>query len=110
MLDMKAIVPTSGKIVQFRLFLVDKKGTTKKKMVLDMSCLNKFILCPKFKMATTKVVRQVISEQAWMVTLDLKIAYWHIPIHPRFQPLLGFKIEDQAYQFTAMPFGLNIAP
>jgi len=80
---------------------VDKKGTNKKRMVLDMSCLNKFILCPKFKMTTAKGVRQV--------TLDLKSAYWQVPIHPKFQPLLGFKIEDQAYQFRAMPFCLNIA-
>ncbi|EJW90688.1 protein containing RNA-directed DNA polymerase (reverse transcriptase) domain protein, partial [gut metagenome] len=61
-------------------------------------------------MTTAKSVRRVIAEGAWMVTLDLKSAYWHVPIHPKFQPLLGFKIEDQAYQFRAMPFGLNIAP
>jgi len=110
MLEMKAIVPTTGKIVQSRLFPVDKKGTSKKRMVLDMSRLNKFIPCPKFKMTTAKSVRRVIADNAWMVTLDLKSAYWHVPIHPKFQPLLGFKIEGQAYQFRAMPFGLNIAP
>ena len=107
---MKAIVLMAEKIVQLRLFSVDKKGTTKKRMVLDMSRLNKFIPCPKFKMTTTKVVRQVISAEAWMVILDLKSLYWHVPIHPKYQILLGFKIEDQAYQFTAVPFGLNIAP
>jgi len=30
MLEMKAIVPTTGKVVQSRLFPVDKKGTTKR--------------------------------------------------------------------------------
>ena len=87
---MKAVVPSTGEIVQSRLFPVDKKGTTKKRMVLDMSRLNKFIPCPKFKMTTTKAVRQVISAGAWMVTLDLKSAYWHVPIHPKFQSLLVF--------------------
>jgi len=61
-------------------------------------------------MTTAKAVRQVISEGAWIITLDLKSAYWHVPIHPKFQPLLGFRIEDQSFQFIAMPFGLNIAP
>jgi len=110
MLDMKAIVPTTGKVVQSRLFPVDKKGTTKKRMVLDMSSLTRFIPCPKFKITTAKSVRQVICKGAWIVTLDLKSACWHILIHPKFQLLLGFKIEDQAYQFRAMSFGLNIAP
>jgi len=41
---------------------VDKKGTTKKRMVLDISRLNKFIPCQKFKMTTAKSVRQVISK------------------------------------------------
>jgi len=107
---MKAIVPTTGKIVQSRLFPVDRKGTTKKRMVLDMSRLSKFIPCPRFKMTTAKAVRQVISEGAWIITLDWKCAYWYVPIHPKFQLLLGFRIEDQSCQFTAMPFGLNIAP
>jgi len=47
---------------------VNKKGTTKKRMVLDMSRLNKFIPCPKFRMTTAKSVRRVIAEGAWMVT------------------------------------------
>jgi len=89
---------------------VDKKVTTNKRMVLDMSRLNKFINCSKFKMATARTVRQVIYKEDWIVTLDLKSAYWHVLIHPKFQLLLGFKIKDQAYQFRAMPFSLNIAP
>jgi len=109
MLDVKAVVPIIEKIVQSRLFPVDKKGTMKKRMVLDMSRLNEFIPCPRFKMTKAKAVRQVISVGIWIIALNLKSAYWHVPIHPNFQPLLGFKIEDQSYQFTAMLFGLNIA-
>jgi len=44
------------------------------------------------------------------VTLDLKSAYWHVPIHPKFQKLLGFRVGQQAYKFRVLPFGLNIAP
>jgi len=74
-------------------------------MVLDMSHLIKFIPCRKFK-----IVRRVISKEAWFVTLDLVSALLHVPIHPKLQLLLGFRIVDQAYQFRAMPFGLNMAP
>jgi len=31
-------------------------------------------------------------------------------MYPKFQPLLGFIIKDQAYQFRAISFGLNIIP
>jgi len=64
MLDMKAIVPTTGKVIQSRLFPVDKKGTTKKRMLLDMSRLNKFIPSSKFKLTTAKSVKQVIAKDA----------------------------------------------
>ena len=79
-------------------------------MVLDLSVLNRFIPCPSFKMTTTKSVRQAIDRRSWIVTLDLKDAYWHVPIRESFRNFLAFQVEDRAYRFKAMPFGLNIAP
>ena len=43
-------------------------------------------------------------------SIDLKDAYWHIPIHPHFSKFLGFMIGGKKYKFRALPFGLNIAP
>jgi len=59
-------------------------------------------------MSTVNAVRQVILKEAWIIPLVFKSSYWYVPFHPSFYYLLGFKIEDLWYQFTAMPFVLNI--
>ena len=41
----------------------------------------------------------------WLVKINLKEAYFTIPIHPSFQDLLSFQ-----FQFTCLPFGLSCTP
>ena len=100
----------SEPIIRSHLFSVPKKDSMERRMVLDLSRLNRFIPCPGFKMTTVKAVRQVLDQGSWIVTLDLKDAYWHVPIRESFRNFLAFQVESRAYRFRAMPFGLNIAP
>ena len=37
-------------------------------------------------------------------------AYFHLPIHPRFQKYYRFEMEGIIYEFSAIPFGLATAP
>ena len=37
-------------------------------------------------------------------------AYFHVPIHQKFQKYLRFHVQGQAYQFRALPFGIATAP
>ena len=45
-----------------------------------------------------------------MTSLDFSDAYFHIPIGQRSRKFLRFFLHSQAYQFTALPFGLSTAP
>ena len=45
-----------------------------------------------------------------MTRIDLKDAYFSIPIDPQHQSFLQFKWQKRAYQFTCLPFGLSSAP
>ena len=45
-----------------------------------------------------------------MIRLDLTDAYLTVPMHPDSQKFLRFLLGDKTFQFTAMPFGLNLAP
>ena len=46
----------------------------------------------------------------WMVKINLKEAYYAVPIHPDFQGLLSFLWNQTQYQFTCLPFGLSCVP
>ena len=61
-------------------------------------------------MTTLSDVRMALPAGVYTCSVDLADAYWHVPVNPRFQPFLGFKLGSQRFQFQVMPFGLNIAP
>ena len=56
MLEKKVVRPFVGKGVQNHLFSVPKKDSTKDRVILDLSRLNRCIPCPKFKMTSTPQV------------------------------------------------------
>ena len=105
-----AVEETSSLLFQGPLFSVPKKNSTKRRVILDLSTLNQSILCPSFRMTTIQEVRRVLPQGVFATSIDLKDAYWHIPIHPYYRKFLGFAIGGRKFRFRAMPFGLNIAP
>lgn len=108
----KKDVIEKAKIIKFqsRVFTVPKKDSAEGRWVMDLSKLNAFIKCPKFRMLTMREVKLLLPRGFWSVSLDLKDGYWHVPVAPRKRPYLGFRYKGQNWQFRAMPFGLNIAP
>ena len=92
------------------LFLVSK-ATGGFRPVINLKPLNKMIHNPKFRMETIQSVVKAVSPGDWTVSIDLRDAYFHIPIHPDYQKFLRFAVsESEAYQFRALPFGLSTAP
>ena len=63
-----------------RLFLVPNK-TGDWRPVIDLSALNNIVECPTFKMDTPELVRAILQTGMWTTSIDLKDAYFHIPIH-----------------------------
>ena len=112
MIDKRAITPVQ-KVTSLgfysRLFLVPKPGK-RWRPVIDLSVVNSYLHVPTFKMETAENIRDSLQEGEWVTSLDLTDAYFHIPIHPRFQKYLRFNVGDRSYQFTALPFGITTAP
>ena len=106
----KVIEPVQFLLFQARLFCVDKVNSSRKRVILDLSTLNKRIRCDKFRMLTIAQIRTLLPKKAYSCSVDLTDAYWHVPIARHLSPYLGFCLGRQAYVFKTMPFGLNIAP
>ena len=91
------------------MFLVEKKNGGYRP-VLDLSPLNTFIETTHFKMENLATLKSLINPGDYMINIDLTDAYLSVPIHQESQKFLRFIWQNKAYQFKAMPFGLNVAP
>ena len=78
--------------------------------IIHLKALNRFIPHVHFKMEGIQSLRELILPGDFMIKLDLKDAYFSIPIHTTQQRFLSFMWEGQSYQFTCLPFGFSSAP
>lgn len=111
MLQKGAIIEVPMEALRFRstLFLVEKKERGWRP-VRNLRHLNKFLVYRHFKMEGIHLLRDLLLEGDWLVKLDLKDAYFTIPMAKTHQPFLQFLWKNPLYQFQALPFGLSSAP
>ena len=61
-------------------------------------------------METAEIIRNSNTKGEWVVSIDMKDAYFYIPIHKESHHLLPFHVDGQTYQFKALPFRLATTP
>ena len=92
-----------------RLFLVEK-ASGGWRPVIDHSHLNEFVQPTRFKMETVASVLLSVREGDFLASLDLKDAYFQIPIHRSSRKLLRFTSEGTVYQFRALCSDCRLLP
>ena len=90
-------------------FLIPKKDGGFRP-ILDLRKLNQFLKVFRFRMLRTVDVLQSVSAGDWFTCIDLKDAYFHVPVAPHHRQFLRFAFRGQAYQFRVLPFGLSLSP
>lgn len=105
------IVPPERCQVGFysRYFLVPKKGGGLRP-ILDLRALNKYMKKYTFRMLTHTALVRFVRQGDWFVSVDLKDAYFHIPIYPPHRKYLRFAFQGVVYEYTVLPFGLSLSP
>ena len=92
-----------------KVFLIPKPDGSFR-TIFDMKPLNQIIRYVHFKMDTLQTALSLLRPNSWVASIDLKDAYFTLPVAEKFRKYLRFQFQSQTYQFLAMPQGLCSAP
>lgn len=111
LIDSGAVVKAKEEPGQFisNVFTVPKPDGSSR-FIINLKSLNQFVESPHFKMEDSRVACMLISPGYYMSVLDLKDAYNLIPIAKHHRKYLRFRWKGCLYEYTCLPFGLNVAP
>ena len=71
------------------IFTLNKKDGNIR-VILNLKKLNESFKYRHFKMDNIYTILKLITKDCWMASLDLKDAYYSVPIHPDYQKFLKF--------------------
>ena len=110
----------SGRVVETNVpprvvnpFSVSVQANGKKRLILDLRYVNKFLRKVHVKYEDWKTAMSYFSRGAYMFSFDLKSGYHHVEIFEGHQTYLGFSWKHSSsnqvkfYVFTVLPFGLS---
>ena len=96
--------------------------------ILNLKAFNNFVKPLPFRMETLRTVMDCLGEahqqrlktsehlrdssmsETWAVSIDLRDAYFHVPVAPEHTRFLRFAYNGKAYEFLVLPFVLTTAP
>ena len=80
------------------------------RLILNLKKLNEVVEYKKFKMATISTILHLVRLGMFMAKLDIKDAYYSVPIYEYHQSLLKFQYQTSLFKFTALPNGYIEGP
>ena len=75
------------------------------RIIFNLKKLNYFMPYDYFKMDTVTSVLNLITKNCFMSKVDIKDAYYSVPINGMHQKFLKFDYGGKLYQLTSLPNG-----
>ena len=103
--------PSTGTESRFysQLFILPKKDGGQRP-ITNLKKLNSFVKPQHFKMESITMLKDTLKQGDYMTKVDLKDAYFMIPISKKHKHLTRFNWGGKTFQFNCLPFGLSSAP
>lgn len=101
-------LPCEGQFLS-NYFIIKKKNGSPR-FILNLKSLNKFIKTEHFKLEDLRTTLKLIAKDYFMASLDLKNAYFLIPVNETYRKYLRFAWQGKIFEFNVLPFGLSTAP
>ena len=99
----------TGNGIVSNVFVRPKKDGTYR-MILNLRSLNEFVNYQHFKTDNILSALKLMRPKCFMTSVDLKDAYYSVPIASEDRTFLKFEWEGNYYQYTCLPNGLTCAP
>jgi len=80
------------------------------RVIVDLRRTNELLSIQTFSIGSLKDALAMIEPLDFLTRVDIKDAFWHIPIYPPHHRYLGFQHRMQCYAYQVLPFGLATAP
>lgn len=95
------------------LLLVPKKSQDNKpkwRLCVDYRMLNKKLIPDKHPLPRMDDILDSLGRARYFSVVDLQSGFHQIPINPDSRPLTAFSTDFGMFQWTVLPFGINVAP
>ena len=111
MLEKGVIEKTEYEDGQFvsNIFLRPKKDG-RFRIILNLKPFNQFVDTEHFKMDSIITCINLMKKNCYMASIDLRDAYYSVPIREQDRKYLKFQWNGQLYVYTCLPMGLACAP
>ena len=89
---------------------VREKPNGRYRVILDLKRLNRNVVYEHFKMTSLNSALEMVTPTSWMASVDLRDAFYTVPVRDSHKKYLRFYWNNQLWQFVSMPNGLACAP
>ena len=80
------------------------------RIVIDARDLNKRLESPALAQPTIDELLKCLTGYKYYMSLDLKLAFWALQLHPESQKYCSFVFKGQAYSFKRLAMGIVCSP
>lgn len=102
------VTHTQGEYIS-NIFVIPKKDGSNR-VIFNLRRLNLHIRYHHFKMDSLASALKLMHKNCYMASVDLKDAYYSVPVYNCFRKFLRFRWKNELFQFTCLPMGITSAP